>query len=102
MRSSLTLKQTGDLRKALAERNVDVSPHLSHVDLGGHGYAVVRAESDALEVEFVCIPRPLERTDRPDGGPLLYRMVHRVQLWNAGEIPRLKQSILEGSVPLSK
>ena len=29
------------------------APHLSHMDLSGHGYAVVRAGGDALNVEFV-------------------------------------------------
>jgi alkaline phosphatase D len=36
--------------------------------MGGPGYAVVRAAQHALETEFVCIPRPLERSDRVDGG----------------------------------
>ena len=47
-------------------------------------------------VEFVCIPRPLERSDRPDGGPLTYRVLHRARLWKAGESPKLEQEILEG------
>ena len=47
---------------------------------------------DALEVEFVCIPRPLERSTTPDGGPLAYRVVHRAKLWKGGETPQLERS----------
>jgi alkaline phosphatase D len=94
--STLKLKETGDMEQARAVRNPDVAPHLSLVDFGGHGYALVTATSDQLSTEFVCIPRPFERSDRPDGGPLLYRVVHRTRLWKAGEAPKLEQEILEG------
>ena len=40
---------------------------------GGHGYAIVRVTTDNIEAEVVCIPRPLERSDRPDGGQHLSR-----------------------------
>jgi alkaline phosphatase D len=50
--------------------NPDLSPHVSFVRHGGHGYAVVRAAGNRLETEFVCIPRPVERSDRNDGGSL--------------------------------
>ena len=72
------------------------APHLSLADFGGHGYGLVTATRDQLSTEFVCIPRPLERSERPDGGPLNYRVVHRTQLWNAGEAPKLEQEVLEG------
>jgi alkaline phosphatase D len=49
----------------------------------------------------VCIPRPLERSREPDGGPLLYRVVHRARLWQAGERPALERVSLEGTTPLS-
>jgi hypothetical protein len=52
-------------------RRLDRVPHRARRDLGGHGYAVVRLDAKALEAEFVCIPRPLERAERPDGGPLV-------------------------------
>lgn len=94
--STLKLKETGDIRQARAVRNRDVAPHLSLLDQGGHGYGLVTATTDQLSTEFVCIPRPLERSDRPDGGPLTYRVVHRTRLWKAGEAPRLEQEILEG------
>lgn len=94
--STLKLKETGDMKQARAVRNPDVAPHLSFVDFGGHGYGLVTATSDQLSTEFVCIPRPLERSERPDGGPLAYRVVHRTRLWKAGETPTLEQEILEG------
>jgi hypothetical protein len=68
--STLKLKETGDIKQARAVRNPDVAPHLSFLDFGGHGYGLVTATSDQLSTEFVCIPRPLERSERPDGGPL--------------------------------
>lgn len=95
--SALKLKETGDMNQARAVRNPEVGPHLSFVDFGGHGYAMVTATSDQLSTEFVCIPRPYERYDSPDGGPLLYRVVHRTRPWKAGESPKLEQEILEGN-----
>ncbi len=83
--------------QARAVRNPDLAPHLSFVDFGGHGYGLVTATSDQLSTEFVCIPRPLERSERPDGGPLVYRVEHRTHLWKAGETPKLEQEILEGN-----
>ena len=94
--STLKLKETGDMEQARAVRNPDLAPHLSLLDYGGHGYALVTATADQLSTEFVCIPRPLERSDRPDGGPLSYRVVHRTRLWKAGEAPQLEQEVLEG------
>jgi alkaline phosphatase D len=96
--STLKLKETGDIKQALAARNPAVAPHLSLLDFGGHGYGLVTATKDQLSTEFVCIPRPLERSEGPDGGPLNYRVVHRTRLWKAGETPKLEQEILEGDV----
>lgn len=96
VQSTLTLKETGDMEKARAVRNPEVAPHLSFLDLGGHGYALVTATAEELTTEFVCIPRPLQRSDRPDGGPLAYRVVHRTRLWKQEESPKLAQEILEG------
>ena len=87
VRSALEFARSGDIQKARALSNPDLAPHLSFVDLGGHGYAVVRVTPDALETEFVCIPRPIERSSTPDGGRLLYRVSHRVRLWKKGERP---------------
>jgi alkaline phosphatase D len=41
--STLKLKETGDMKQARAVRNPDVAPHLSFLDQGGHGYALVTA-----------------------------------------------------------
>ncbi|MBS1509464.1 MAG: alkaline phosphatase D family protein [Bacteroidetes bacterium] len=95
--STLKLKETGDMQQARAVRNPDVAPHLSFLDFGGHGYGLVTATADQLSTEFVCIPIPFERSESPDGGPLLYRVVHRTHLWKAGETPKLEQEILEGN-----
>jgi alkaline phosphatase D len=100
VQSSLALQRTGDLSQALAASNPDLAPQLAFADVGGHGYAMVRATTDALEVEFVCIPRPLERSDRPDGGPLAYRVTHRVRHWAPGETPRVDRVSAEGELPL--
>lgn len=85
------------MKEARAVRNPEVAPHLSFLDFGGHGYGLVTATSDQLSTEFVCIPRPLERSERADGGPLAYRVVHRTRLWKEGETPKLEQEILEGN-----
>ena len=71
------------------------------VDLGGHGYSKVRLTGDEMRTEFVCIPRPITRSDRPDGGPLRYRVAHTAALWRAGEQPKLLQKVLEGDPGLS-
>ena len=101
VRSSLELQRTHDRGQALAVSNPEVAPHLSFADTGGHGYAVVRLTPDDLTVEFVCIPRPIERSPSPDGGPLAYRVSHRVRLWGAGEVPELVRASQEGVLPLS-
>jgi hypothetical protein len=56
VRASLALQRSGDVLQALKERNPEAGPHLSFVDAGGHGYAVVCATED-LEVEFAYIPQ---------------------------------------------
>lgn len=101
VRSCFEYQATGNIERARALSNPALSPHLSFLDMGGHGYAVVRASADAFETEFVCIPRPVEKTDRPDGGPLLYRVSHRAALWQRGERPVLEQRVLEGNPSLS-
>ena len=59
------------------------------------------ASSTRLETEFVCIPRPLERSASEDGGPLRYRVRCRTELWKAGELPRIEVSLLEGDARFS-
>lgn len=101
VRSCLEYAKSFDLQRARALSNPDLAPHLEFVDMGGHGYAKVRLTADEMRTEFVCIPRPITRSDRPDGGPLRYRVVHAAALWKAGERPRMKTSVLEGDVGLS-
>ena len=67
VRSCLEYAKSGDIARARALSNPDVSPHVKFVDMGGHGYAVVCATGDWMETEFVCIPRPIERSDAPMG-----------------------------------
>ena len=100
VRSCLTYARTGDYAQAVAASNRELAPHLKFLDLGGHGYAHVSASSSALDVEFVCIPRPLERGGE-DGGPLVYRVRHHAPLWKAGETPKVERTLVEGSPPLS-
>jgi alkaline phosphatase D len=101
VRSCLEYARSGDTAKAREQSDPGLAPHLSFVDMGGHGYATVRASSDALECEFVCIPRPVERAESEDGGPLRYRVLHRAKLWAKGEQPRLEQRVVEGDPGLS-
>jgi alkaline phosphatase D len=101
VRSCLEYAKSGDIAKARAQSNPDLSPHLSFVDMGGHGYSVVRVTSNSLETEFVCIPRPLERSDQPDGGPLRYRVTHRAELWEKGKTPKLERKVVEGDPKFS-
>ena len=99
VRAGLELQRTGDTKQALAARNPQLAPNLSFVDLGGHGYSVVHAAQDQLEVEFVCIPRPLER-GATDGGPITYRVTHRVDRWLPNTRPKLRRTKVEGTLPL--
>jgi alkaline phosphatase D len=101
VRSCLEYLQSGDIAKARTLSNPDLSPHVSFVDLGGHGYSVVLATSEFIETEFVCIPRPLERSDRADGGPLSYRVKCRTALWKNGDAPKLQLQIVEGDPKFS-
>jgi alkaline phosphatase D len=102
VRSCFEYVRTGDAERARALSNPDLAPHLAFVDMSAHGYSTVRFDGAAVECEFVCIPRPLERSEREDGGPLRYRVVHRAPLWRAGERPRLEQRIVEGDPGLAR
>jgi alkaline phosphatase D len=101
VRSCLEYARSGDIAKARALSNPDLSPHLSFVDMGGHGYSVVRCTSHSVETEFVCIPRPIERSDRPDGGPLSYRVTFRSDLWDKDTAPKVETRVLEGDPKFS-
>ena len=101
VRSCLEYAKSFDLKRARSLSNPDVAPHLEFVDLGGHGYAKVRLSADEMRTEFVCIPRPIARSERPDGGPIRYRVLLTAALWKSGERPQLKTSVLEGDAGLS-
>jgi alkaline phosphatase D len=101
VRSCLEYAKSFDLKRARSLSNPDLAPHLEFVDLGGHGYAKVQLSVTEMRTEFVCIPRPITRSERPDGGPIRYRVLHTAALWKSGERPQLKTSVLEGDVGLS-
>lgn len=101
VRSCLDYARNFDLGRARKLSNPALAPHLEFVDMGGHGYARVRLTGDEMRTEFVCIPRPVTRSETADGGPLRYRVAHTARLWRAGEAPKLKVRVLEGDVGLS-
>jgi alkaline phosphatase D len=101
VRSALAYAQSGDLAKAHAASNPEMAPHLTFVDMGGHGYATVRVDAEKMTTDFVCIPPPILRSDRADGGPLRYRVRFETPLWRTGEKPQMRQTVLEGDVGLS-
>jgi alkaline phosphatase D len=102
VRSCLEYAKSFDLERARAVSNPTVAPHITFVDMGGHGYATVHVAGDALESEFVCIPRPVVPNDAPDGGPLRYRIAHRAAAWKPGERPALEARVLEGDPGLGR
>jgi alkaline phosphatase D len=71
------------------------------VDTSGHGYTTVQVTSQAFETDFLCIPQPVERRDRADGGPLRYRVRHRARIWRKGKHPRLEPQVIEGDRELA-
>jgi alkaline phosphatase D len=101
VRSSFEYAKSFDREAAMAVRNPELAPNLTFVDAGGHGYATVRLTGDEMRTEFVCIPRPITRSERPDGGPLRYRVAHTARLWQPGERPHLETTVLEGDPGLS-
>jgi alkaline phosphatase D len=101
VKACLEYAKTGDIKKARALSNPELSPHVSFVDMAGHGYALVRCTPDTIQTEFVCIPRPLERSDRTDGGPLNYRVKFRAPLWRKDEKPSLNMEVVEGDPKFS-
>ncbi len=101
VKSCLEYAKSGDIKRARMLSNPDLSPHASFIDMAGHGYSLVRCTSDTIETEFVCIPRPLERSDRADGGALKYRVRFRASVWRKNEPPSFKTEILEGDPKFS-
>ncbi len=70
VRSCLEYAKNFDLKRARSLSNPDLAPHLEFVALGGHGYGKIRLSADAMRTEFVCIRRPITRSEKPDGGPI--------------------------------
>jgi alkaline phosphatase D len=101
VRACLEYAKSFDLKRARALSNSDLAPHLEFVDLGAHGYAKVHLSADEMRTEYICIPRPITRSERPDGGPVRYRVLHTAALWKSGERPQLNTSVLEGDVGLA-
>jgi alkaline phosphatase D len=101
VRSCLAYQESGDIEKARAVSNPALAPHLSFVDMGGHGYAVVRASKSDFVTEFVCIPRPLERSSGADGGPLRYRARFSTPLWKANQSAEMRAEVIEGNARFS-
>jgi alkaline phosphatase D len=101
VRAALALRDTNDPAKARAARNPNNAPHLTVVDMAGYGYTTVRASADELETEFVCIPIPHARSEREDGGPLRYRVIHRVPRWSKGQRPLMRTEKVEGDPGLA-
>lgn len=101
VRSALEYAKSFDFKRAAELSNPQLSPHLEFVDLGGHGYAKVRLTANEMRTEFVCIPRPITRSERPDGGPIRYRVALVAKLWKPGQRPHLEHLVLEGDAELS-
>ena len=88
--------------KARALSNPDVAPHLEFVDIGGHGYATVRLTGDEMRTEFVCIPRPITRSETPRRRTAsLPRRAHRETVARRASGRKLAQQVLEGDPGLS-
>jgi alkaline phosphatase D len=94
--SCLEYATSHDRAAARRASNPELAPHLAFIDMAGHGYATIRLTESTAACEFVCIPRPLERSETPDGGAIRYRVVHRTRLWKPGERPSLVQDVIEG------
>ncbi len=101
VRSSFEYAKSFDRAAALALSNPDLAPHLEFIDAGGHGYATVRLTAGEMRTEFVCIPRPIARSEQPDGGPLRYRVTLTTPLWAPGERPRMEPRVIEGDPGLA-
>ena len=101
VRTCLDYAEHADLERAKALSNPNNAPHVEFVDMGGHGYGIVRATAKRIEVEFVCVPRPVADPGAPDGGPLRYRITHAADLWAPRSAPRLDRVDLDGDAELS-
>ncbi len=85
VQTALEYVRTGNLERGGSLSNPDPSPYIPSIDVGGHGYSVVRAGKTLSKPSSSCIGRPIAPAADPEGGPLRYRVVHRVSAWAAGE-----------------
>jgi alkaline phosphatase D len=80
VRSCLEYAKSFDLKRAHAVSNPELSaPRVRRS--GRPRLCDGAAHRDEMRTEFVCIPRPITRSERDDGGPLRYRVVHTAALW---------------------
>ena len=100
VKASLAMQRGSDSAEIAAAANSEVAPNLDLMDCGGHGYVVVAAHATFLDVELVCIPRPIRRAVSADGGDLRYRVAYRAPLWKPGETPVLRRTATQGDLPL--
>jgi alkaline phosphatase D len=96
VRSCVEYSRSHDVAAARRASNPELAPHLTFIDMGGHGYATIRLDAEMVTCEFVCIPRPIERSESADGGPVRYRIVHKSRLWTRGQRPVMEQVIVDG------
>ena len=101
VRTCLDYANHGDLGDAIHKSNPDNAPHVSFVDMGGHGYGVANASANRFEVEFVCIARPVRANREADGGALRYRVTHGADIWSSGTQPQLVRTSVVGDLGLS-
>lgn len=101
VRTCLDYAASHDLDHARMLANPDNAPHVSFVDMAGHGFGIARASAETFAVEFVCIERPVRDTSAPDGTPLRYRVIHEAPIWRPGKVPALRRSASFGDLGLS-
>ncbi len=101
VRSCLEYARSGDIAKARALSNPDLAPHPLVCGYGRAWLFGGAGDERVLETEFVCIPRPLERSERLDGGDLRYRVKFRTGVWKSGEAPKIEMRWIEGDPKFS-
>ncbi len=101
VRTCLDYAEHGDLPRAKALTNPDNALHVKFVDMGGHGYGIVHISAPRMNVEFVCVPRPVTDNADPAGGALRYRVVHSAPLWEPDTTPKPLRTRVTGDLELS-
>ena len=97
VRSCLEYQRTGDLAAARRASNPDLSPHLSFVDMGGHGYADAARRGGRGRVRVRLHPAAARAQRAAEAGRCaIASPAPRSPLWRKGERPRLEQRVIEG------